>query len=252
MTWWLSRGCAGPNAGGFDPYAAPLYECAPPLIWSVPAPVLPVTPLLAPARAVVGHKDCCGSCSSGGVCETSCDSRPRVGQLEAPPLEEEAYPWSTAVEFDKKIETLYADIKKTLAAHPDGTAELAALSQEWGVFYPAWQAWWGQYKNDTIAHLGPITGEKKTRPGGFDDLVKRYAKVLDLAKAAGVETSETPLDTRSPVAKAGDALTQGASDAAAVVGQVLVYTLAAGVVIGGALLAWPYVLPLFGRLRKAA
>jgi len=79
MTWWLSgRGCLGANAGGFDPYAPP--SCGP-FIWEVPRPSFPAAP-----PPPVGHADksCCGSCSEGGVCETSCkDKKPEqiVGAL---------------------------------------------------------------------------------------------------------------------------------------------------------------------------
>lgn len=69
MTWWLSRGCMGPNAGGCDPYA-PL-PVPSPLLWSAPAIV--VAPSIA--RPIVGHPGkgaCCGSCAEGGSCETAC------------------------------------------------------------------------------------------------------------------------------------------------------------------------------------
>jgi hypothetical protein len=189
-----------------------------------------------PRTLLVGA--CCAGCAAGKGCEAE-EELARVG-AGAPAFQESAYPWSVAEDMDRQVETLRVDLEKGLAAalqqEPGGNATWAALSTEWGAFYPAWRAWWDKYRDDWIAHLGPITGEKKVP---FDELVTRFGIVLGHAKEAGVTTSAVATDTRSPVERGleetGKSIGTGLGTALDALGQGLVWV---GVALAGGLVLY--------------
>jgi len=201
---------------------------------------------------------CCSGCAEGKGCrgeEEAHELVARVGANDLPAFSEDAYPWSVAEDMDRTIATLDGDLKRELASYlaaHGGTPSDAwiAISNRWGAFLPAWQAWWGKYREDWIAHLGPIVGEKKVP---FDALVKELNGIVADVKAAQIPTTAAPVDLRSPLDKAGTAASEGFSNALQKVTDVLtqggIYLLLGA---GALAIVWYGGPVLLSRLAKGA